>query len=142
MSAGPDQFAPWGGVPGSGNCAMRKRSLEVTAEERERLELARRAADLGRALRQPGETLAEATAREAGDQGERRAAARKISATVHDPIDLRKVSPNFPKARKFEPLPPDIWVALKALAEEQGERPMELLPRVVERGLESFRRSV
>src|SRR5213592_4955462 len=98
-----------GGTPGSLNNEYAGHRLNKLNQERERDCRRHEAAELGRALRQPGETLAEAVRREAEGIGEDRRTARKISATVHDPINLAKRIPHHPKARKFEPLPPEVW---------------------------------
>jgi hypothetical protein len=128
-----------GGTEGSLNREYSRHRLHQTNQERERQQGLRQASELGKSLRQPGETLADAVRRECDDLGDRRRDARKLSTTVHDPIDLAKRCPHNPKARKFEPLPPQIWAALKALADEQGAAPMELLPAVVEQGIAAMR---
>lgn len=128
-----------GGVPGSQNCQMRTAALVVSAEQREAEAEQRRQVEAGRANRRPGETLADAVKREALEEGERRAQARAAGGGVH-PIDLAKSCAHHPKARKFEPLPAQIWAELKSLAEELGEPAAELLPRAVEQGIAAIRR--
>lgn len=123
--------------PVSGNAIMRDRALAVAEETRSKEDSARRASDLAKALRGPGETLADAVKREALDDGEQRKLARAAGGGV-TPIDLSR-GPHHPKARKFEPLPPNVWAELRRLAEELGEQPMALLPIVVEYGIAALR---
>lgn len=127
------------GEPGSRNAKMRSAALIGTAEQR--AEEAKRLAqvDAARNRRRPGETLADAVRREALEDGERRACARASGGGVQ-PIDLKRV-PHHPKARKFEPLPAEIWAELRRLADELGEPAAELLPRAVEQGIAAIRRA-
>jgi len=123
--------------PVSGNAIMRDRAQAVAEEARRKEDEARRASEMARALRGPGETLADAAKREAVEDGEQRKLARAAGGGV-TPIDFSRV-PHHPKARKFEPLPPKIWAELRRLAEERGEQPMALLQVVVEQGIAALR---
>lgn len=123
--------------PVSGNAVMRDRAQVVAEETRRKENDARRASELARALRGPGETLADAAKREAVEDGEQRRLARTAGGGV-EPIDFRRLA-HHPKARKFEPLPPKVWAELRRLADERGEQPMALLPIVVEQGIAALR---
>jgi hypothetical protein len=147
------------GLPPSGRAIRDARALDLCAEQREREETARQAAERGQALRQPGETLAEAVAREAREIGERRTRARSIqtvshvldSAVVEEPDgddpdvgeitaerrsrELRDIASPSALIRKATAEWPDKCLAVAAIAVQLGIQKGEAWLRVIEAGL-------